>query len=74
MQDNYASHYEEAYKTPPLTYSAAFSDSVLRVTYLDPINDNHLYGAVFHEVPALSHGLMNLLPVAKRTSKTASVI
>ena len=24
MQDNYASHYEEAYKTPPLTYSAVF--------------------------------------------------
>lgn len=63
MQDNYASHYEEAYKTPPLTYSAVFSDSVLRVTYLDhPINDYHPYGAVFHEVLALSHGLMNLFP------------
>lgn len=63
MQDNYASHYEEAYKTPPLTYSAVFSDSVLRVTYLDhPINDYHPYGAVFHEVLALSHGLINLFP------------
>ena len=33
------------------------------MTYLDhPINDYHPYGAVFHEVLALSHGLMNLFP------------
>ena len=33
------------------------------MTYLDhPINDYHPYGAVFHEVLALSHGLIKLFP------------
>ena len=63
-QNNYASCYEKMYETPPLTYNAVFSDSVLRVTYLDhPINDRRPYGAVFYEVLSLAHALISLFPV-----------
>lgn len=63
MQVNYASYYEEVYAAAPLTFNAVFSDSILRVTYLEhPVNNNYPYGAVFNEVLALSHGLITLFP------------
>lgn len=59
---NFVEDYSEIYGEP-LYEDFIFSDSIIRITYLDhPINLEQPYGSVFYEILALAHALITLFP------------